>query len=75
MWFILQNTFFNYLLQAEESVSKTQKTSVTQTEKKTTTTQQKQYRPVNLVNITLPSTVCHVTCKFFKNKINLVRPT
>ncbi|XP_060516412.1 filamin-A isoform X2 [Cylas formicarius] len=52
-----------YTFMAEE-VSKTEKTSITQTERKTAnSTQQKQYRAVNLDNIPLPSTGGHVTAE------------
>ncbi|KAF7274400.1 hypothetical protein GWI33_012941 [Rhynchophorus ferrugineus] len=60
-----------YTFMAEESVSKTEKTSVTQT---SSITQQKKYRSVNLDNIPLPSTGGHVTAEIKMPSGKLDRP-
>ncbi|XP_066158369.1 filamin-A isoform X3 [Euwallacea fornicatus] len=68
-----------YTFMAEESVRKTEKTTVSQTDsrKQTSSTQQshtKQYRPVNLNNIPLPSTGGHVTAEVKMPSGNVDRP-
>ncbi|XP_066255181.1 filamin-A isoform X3 [Euwallacea similis] len=68
-----------YTFMAEESVRKTEKTTVSQTDsrKQTSSSQQshtKQYRPVNLNNIPLPSTGGHVTAEVKMPTGNVDRP-
>ncbi|XP_050314750.1 filamin-A isoform X2 [Anthonomus grandis grandis] len=67
-----------YTFMAEESVRKTEKTTVTQTEsrKQTSTSQtsSQQYRPVSLNNIPLPSTGGHVTAQVKMPSGNVDRP-